>query len=65
MNVIRSHNHEIFAEIVNKVALMYYNDDKKIICKDGIHTYHTFISVYKLIYYYILNNILNSILNNI
>ena len=38
MNVLRSRNHEIFAETVNKVALSY-NDDKKIICKDGIHTY--------------------------
>ena len=38
MNVIRSHNHEIFAETVNKVALSY-NDDKEIIFKDGIHTY--------------------------
>ena len=38
MNVLRSCNHEIFAETVNKVALSY-NDDKKIICKDGIHTY--------------------------
>ena len=38
MNVLRSHNHEIFAETVNKVALSY-SDDKKIICKDGIHTY--------------------------
>ena len=37
MNVLRSRNHEIFAETVNKVALSY--DDKKIICKDGIHTY--------------------------
>ena len=37
MNVLRSRNHEIFAEIVNKDALSY-NDDKKIICKDGIHT---------------------------
>ena len=38
MNVLRSHNHEIFAETVNKVALSY-SDDKKNICKDGIHTY--------------------------
>ena len=38
MNVLRSRNHEMFAETVNKVALSY-NDDKKSICKDGIHTY--------------------------
>ena len=38
INVLRSHNHEIFAETVNKVALSY-SYDKKIICKDGIHTY--------------------------
>ena len=38
MNILRSHNHEIFAETVNKVALSY-NNDKKIICKDAIHTY--------------------------
>ena len=38
VNVLRSHNHKIFAETVNKVALSY-SDDKKIICKDGIHTY--------------------------
>ena len=38
MNVLRSHNHEIFAETVNKIALSCA-DDKKIICKDGIHTY--------------------------
>ena len=38
MNVLRSRNHEVFAETVNKVALSY-NDDKKSICKDGIHTY--------------------------
>ena len=37
MNVLRNRNHEIFAETVNKDALSY-NDDKKIICKDGIHT---------------------------
>ena len=28
MNVLRSRNHEIFAETVNKVAVSY-NDDKK------------------------------------
>ena len=38
MNVIRSHNHDVFIEIVNKVALSY-EDDKRIICEDSIHTY--------------------------
>ena len=38
MNVLRSHNHEIFAETVNKIALLCA-DDKKIICNDVIHTY--------------------------
>ena len=38
MNVIRSHNHEIYTETVNKVALSYL-DDKRIIKNDGIHTY--------------------------
>ena len=38
MNVIRSHNHEIYTETVNKVALSHL-DDKRIIHEDGIHTY--------------------------
>ena len=38
MNVLRSHNYEIFAETVNKISLSCA-DDKKIICEDGIHTY--------------------------
>ena len=38
MNVLRSHKHDMFAETVNKVALGS-NDDKKVICEDGIHTY--------------------------
>ena len=38
MNVIRSHKHEVFTETVNKVALSY-EDDKRIICQDCIHTF--------------------------
>ena len=38
MNVLRSHKHDMFAETVNKVALSS-NEDKKIICADGIHTF--------------------------
>ena len=40
MNVISSHNykHEILTETVNKVALSD-QDDKRIICEDGINTY--------------------------
>ena len=38
MNVIRSHKHEVFTETVNKVALSY-EDDKRIICQDGINTF--------------------------
>ena len=37
MNVIRSHQHEIFSETVNKIALSA-NDDKRIIMDDGIST---------------------------
>ena len=37
MNVIRSHNHEIFSETVNKIALSA-NDDKRIIVEDKIST---------------------------
>ena len=37
MNVIRSHKHEVFSETINKVALSS-EDDKRIICKDGVHT---------------------------
>jgi len=38
MNVIRSHNHDIYAKTVNKVALSH-EDDKRIIREDDIHTY--------------------------
>ena len=38
MNVIRSHKHEVFTETVNKVALSH-EDDKRVICKDCIHTF--------------------------
>ena len=37
MNVIRSHQHEIFSETVNKIALSA-DDDKRIILDDGIST---------------------------
>ena len=37
MNVIRSHEHELFTEEVNKIALSA-NDDKRVILEDGIHT---------------------------
>ena len=37
MNVIRSHEHEIFSETVNKIALSA-NDDKRIIMEDKIST---------------------------
>ena len=37
MNIIRSHNHTIFSEQVNKIALSS-EDDKRIILKDRIHT---------------------------
>ena len=36
-NLIRSHLHNVYTETVNKVALSAV-DDKRIICKDGIHT---------------------------
>ena len=38
MNVIRSYNHEIFSETVNKIALSA-NDDKRIIRKNKISTF--------------------------
>ena len=38
MNVIRSYNHEVFTEEVNKVALSA-DDDKRYIREDGIKTY--------------------------
>lgn len=38
MNVIRSYNHDIYAETVNKVALSH-KDDKRIIREDCIHTF--------------------------
>ena len=37
MNIIRSHQHEVYSERINKVALSR-EDDKRIILKDGIHT---------------------------
>ena len=38
MNVMRSHLHDVYTETINKVALSA-DDDKRIICKDGIRTY--------------------------
>ena len=37
MNVIRSYNHEVYTERVNKVALCS-DDDKRYILEDGINT---------------------------
>ena len=37
MNVFRSHNHDVYTETVNKVALSG-NDDKRVIVKNGVHT---------------------------
>ena len=37
MNIIRSHQHEVYSERINKIALSR-EDDKRIILKDGIHT---------------------------
>ena len=37
VNVIRSYNHEIYTEEVNKIALSP-NDDKRHILEDGMHT---------------------------
>jgi len=37
MNLIRNHGHQMYTEMVNKVALSA-NDDKQIIREDGIHT---------------------------
>ena len=38
MNVIRSRDHNIYTEKINKVALSC-KDDKRFICEDGIHTF--------------------------
>ena len=46
MNVLRSRNHEIFAETVSKVALSY-NDDKKLFARMVSTHIRTDISVYK------------------
>ena len=37
MNVIRSYKHEVYTEVVNKIALCS-NDDKRHILEDGIDT---------------------------
>ena len=47
MNVLRSHNHEIFAETVKKVALSY-SDDKEIFARMVSTHICTVISVYNL-----------------
>ena len=47
MNVLRSRNHEIFAETVNKVALSY-NDDKKLFARMVSTHIRTGIIIYKL-----------------
>ena len=48
MNIIRSHQHKVYSERVNKVALSR-EDDKMIILEDGIHTlahgYHKSITL--------------------
>ena len=51
MNVIRSHNHEIFAETVNKVALSY-SDDKKLFVRMVSTHIRTVISVYNILLYF-------------
>ena len=37
MNIIRSHNHDIYSITMNKIALSS-NDDKRMICEDKINT---------------------------
>jgi len=37
MNVLRSHLHEMYSEVVNKVALSS-EDDKRHVLEDRIHT---------------------------
>ena len=46
MNVLRSRNHEIFAENVNKVALSYNDDKKKLFARMVSTHIRTVISVY-------------------
>ena len=38
MNTLRSRNHDIFMEEINKVALSA-NDDKRVILPDGVNTH--------------------------
>ena len=37
INVIRSHCHQIYTEVINKIALSS-DEDKRVIMADGIHT---------------------------
>ena len=37
MNIIRSHNHDIYSMTMNKIALSS-NDDKRTVCEDKINT---------------------------
>ena len=37
MNIIRSHNHDIYSMTMNKIALSV-DDDKRIVCEDKINT---------------------------
>ena len=37
MNVIRSYKHEVYTEVVNKVALSG-DDDKRVVQDDSVHT---------------------------
>ena len=38
MNIICSRAHNIYTEKINKVALSC-EDDKRLICEDGVHTF--------------------------
>ena len=49
MNVIRSHCHEIYTEDINKISLSF-DDDKRIIMADGIHTLAMVIQTLKQLY---------------
>ena len=60
MNVIRSHCHEIYTEVINKIALSS-DDDKRIIMAEGKHTLaygHTNLKSNKKMSYNEIPNIL-------